>query len=305
MNLKKIAAFALCAALAGGALAGCSSTATTNTNANTNANAAATTGVSASDVKEVAMKYITCGDANKELMSDGVVFVDVRKAADYQAGHIPGAISIDMDAAKGGDITGGLASMKAGLEAVSGISKDSKLIFICYSGKSYAQAATNIASALGYTNLLTLEGGMKQWTADYANGVIPAGITTSSDVEMKYITVADAKDKTTNSDYVFLDVRKADDYKAGHIENSLSADLDSAKGGATQEGAERLAKALLSATGAVNGNGKNIVLICYSGKSYAQAGTNILKAIDSNIANVVTLQGGMKEWTSAGNATVK
>ena len=44
------------------------------------------------------------------------------------------------------------------------------------------------------------------------------------------------------------------------------------------------------------------MLICYSGKTYAQAGTNVLSAIGANMDNVFTLEGGMKAWTGATEA---
>lgn len=44
------------------------------------------------------------------------------------------------------------------------------------------------------------------------------------------------------------------------------------------------------------------MLICYSGKTYAQAGTNVLSVIGANMDNVLTLEGGMKAWTGATEA---
>ena len=113
---------------------------------------------------DVAMQYITAADAKAELGTDGVTILDVRKADDYKAGHIDGAVSVDMDAAKGGDFQAGVTNM----EPVAADSDD-KLVLVCYSGKSYAQAATNVLSALGYdmSKVYTLEGGMKQWDADF------------------------------------------------------------------------------------------------------------------------------------------
>ena len=46
---------------------------------------------------------------------------------------------------------------------------DKKIILVCYSGKRYAQAATNALSAIGYdmTKVYTLEGGFTNWSATY------------------------------------------------------------------------------------------------------------------------------------------
>ena len=94
---------------------------------------------------DVAMQYITADEAKELLESDEYVFFDIRKAADSSANSIPGAQAWDMDAAKEGDAEAGKATMT---EATKGL--DKKIILVCYSGKRYAQAATNALSAIGY-----------------------------------------------------------------------------------------------------------------------------------------------------------
>ena len=110
--------------------------------------------------EDVAMQYVSAEDAAGLLNTEGTTIFDVRKAEDYAAGHIPGAVSVDMDAAKEGDFEAGVANMQP---AVEGLNDD--LILVCYSGKRYAQAATNVLSALGYdmSKVYTLEGGMEAW----------------------------------------------------------------------------------------------------------------------------------------------
>ena len=119
---------------------------------------------------------------------------------------------------------------------------------------------------------------------------------------MKYITPADAKANLDSSDYVFIDLRKVDDYKAGHIKGAIAADMDACKGGDFQNGVDTMRAALKDATGSESGAVKKLVLICYSGKTYAQAGTNVLSVIGANMDNVFTLEGGMKAWTGATEA---
>lgn len=110
------------------------------------------------------MQYISVADAQKDLGNADVLFIDNRKAADYDKGHIDGAILADMDKAKGGDLKNGEEAMKKAI----GDAKDKKIILVCYSGKSYAQAGTDVLKALGYdmSKVYTLEGGMKAWDAD-------------------------------------------------------------------------------------------------------------------------------------------
>ena len=110
---------------------------------------------------DVAMQYISVADAATKVGAEGYTFLDVRKAADYTADHIEGAVSADMDAAKNGDFAAGVATMEP---VVANL--DDTLIVVCYAGKSYAQAGTNVLSALGYdmTKVYTLEGGFTAWT---------------------------------------------------------------------------------------------------------------------------------------------
>ncbi len=110
------------------------------------------------------MQYIKAEEA-KELLSDaGYVFFDIRKAADSSANSIPGAQAWDMDAAKEGDAEAGKATMT---EATKGV--DQKIILVCYSGKRYAQAATNALAAIGHdmSKVYTLEGGFTNWSEVY------------------------------------------------------------------------------------------------------------------------------------------
>ena len=113
---------------------------------------------------DVAMQYIKAEEAKELLENDEYVFFDIRKAADSSANSIPGAEAWDMDAAKNGDAEAGKATMT---EATKGL--DKKIILVCYSGKRYAQAATNALSAIGYdmSKVFTLEGGFTNWSETY------------------------------------------------------------------------------------------------------------------------------------------
>ena len=128
----------------------------------------------------------------------------------------------------------------------------------------------------------------------------------SSSTEVKEVTmtkesVDSLKGSVGKSDVVFLDVRKADDYKAGHIIGAINADMDKAKDGDTTDGLVTMSK-VLSDNKITD---KKLVLVCYSGKKYAQAATNSLNALGYDMSKVVTLEGGMKAWTEAGNSTVQ
>ena len=164
IDMKKVLVIAAVAALCAGMLSGCGA----STSGSSSSSSSSST--SAEQSADVTMSYTTVDELKAELDSDDVVVVDVRKAADYEAGHIKGAVSADMDAAKAGDTDTGTANMKAALEeATSSETGDGKqLVLVCYSGKSYAQAGTNILDSMGadMTKVTTLEGGMEAWGSD-------------------------------------------------------------------------------------------------------------------------------------------
>ena len=318
--MKRVLAIALSAAMLVSMMAGCSSnensteTSTNTTEQTTEApetteeeapaeEEASTDEETSSEIvapeADVEMQYITVEDASANLESDDYTFIDVRKAEDYAASHIPGAISADMDAAKNGDFDAGVATMQEVLN--SGV--DNNLVLICYSGKTYAQATTNVLSALGYdmSKVYTLEGGFTAWTETYPDNVESGEaaadtasaeiVAPESDVEMQYITVEDASANLESDGYTFIDVRKAEDYVTSHIPGAISADMDAAKNGDFDAGVATMQEVLNS------GVDNNLVLICYSGKTYAQATTNVLSALGYDMSKVYTLEGGFNAWS--------
>ena len=303
--MKKVLAMLLCAMMVASMMAGCTSqketeTTSTTTQETTEAASEESTEEAAEETasaeitapeKDVEMQYISVEDATKVLDSDDYTFLDVRKAEDYNTSHVPGAVGADMDAAKNGDFDAGVATMQEATKDV-----DNNLVVICYTGKSYAQATTNVLSALGYdmSKVYTLEGGFKAWTeAQPENVEVSAEITApESDVEMQYMSVEDASTHLGEEGYTFLDVRKAEDYNTSHIPGAVGADMDAAKSGDFNAGVSTMQVATRDLD-------DTLVVICYSGKSYAQATTNVLSALGYDMSKVYTLEGGFKAWTEA------
>ena len=273
--MKRLYAALLCLVLVLG-MFGCSNPADTSTEVT----------APASDVE---MQYMTPDEAAALLDNDDYIFFDVRQTADYQVAHIPGAEGHDMHAAKEGDFAAGVATMELAIKEL-----DKNIVLVCYSGKRYAQATTNVLSALGYdmTKVYTLEGGFGAWSKAYPETAEVSAeiVAPASDVEMQYITPADALEVIENEEYVFFDVRKAEDYAAGHIPGALGYDMDAAKEGNFQAGVTTM-------TPALRGLDKQIILVCYSGKRYAQATTNVLSARGYDMTKVYTLEGGFTAWS--------
>lgn len=125
--------------------------------------------------------------------------------------------------------------------------------------------------------------------------------TPATSVEMKYISPAEVEQivKDEDDSYVLIDARKKADFDTSHVKSSVSADMDSAKEGNTEEGIANLEAALKEATGNEKGkDGAKYVLLCYSGASYAQQGTDLLVEMGINSDDIVTMEGGYKAWTN-------
>ena len=234
---------------------------------------------------DVAMQYMAQDELDAVLGDEGYLVVDVRKAADYETAHIPGAISADMDAAVNGDTAAGVETMTAATKDV-----DDTLVLVCYSGKKYAQAATNALSQIGYdmSKVYTLEGGFNAWTEGL-----------SKEYPMQYMTAEELNGKLGADGYTILDVRKAADYETSHIPGAVSADMDAVISG------EDVAAGVVTMDAATDGLDDTLVVICYSGKRYAQATTNTLAKLGYDMSKVYTLEGGFKGWSETYPDTVE
>lgn len=242
--------------------------------------------------------YVNAKTTYNNLENPDYVVLDVRKAADYKAGHIPGAVSADVDGAVTNATDETKATAQANVQAVvDKYGKDKKYIVICYSGNRYAQAGTaclldagvnndNIFTLGGKDSTQSSEGGMKAWTATYKDYTVAEHTSSKGKYFQNSITVDQLKADLSGSElYTVLDVRAATDYEAGTIDGAISAPSDDAS-------------ALKSA---VDGNPNGLyVLVCYTGNSKADAARNILvNSFDVPEDRVIVLQGGMEAWNDA------
>ena len=122
---------------------------------------------------------------------------------------------------------------------------------------------------------------------------------------MKYISVEEVKEavEAGSDEYVLLDVRQKEAYDEAHIKGSQDADVHEAnKNGDDESGKENLKAGLQAATGSETGNPDDkYVLICNSGKSYAQKATDLLIEMGVSPDQILTLEGGMKAWEEGGD----
>lgn len=222
-------------------------------------------------------------DAVKAKMTDNsYVFLDARKAADYEAGHIAGAVSADVDGLKNG--TDKDAAAKNVNAIVTKYGKDKKYIVICYTGNSYAKAATGLLmnEDIANANIQTLQGGMTEWNTSNAAYVVKKHISSSKINFANGITVANLKaDLAGSKIYTVLDVRAKADYDKGHIDGAVSTPSDDET-------------AIMDAV-KKNPNGL-YVLVCYSGNSKADAARNVMVKNGVDESRIICLEGGMGAW---------
>lgn len=128
---------------------------------------------------------------------------------------------------------------------------------------------------------------------------------TDSDNKMKYVTKEEVKEDidSGNDDYILLDVRQAKDYEDEHLKGSYLADQHEAnKNGKDEIGIDHLKTALKEATGNEKGDPDDkYALMCYSGQSYAQKGTDLLIELGISPEQIYTIEGGMKDWEAGGD----
>lgn len=235
--------------------------------------------------------YTNADTTFSKMKDSSYVILDARKAADYEKGHIAGAVSADVDGiASGNNKDAAAANVKA---AVDKYGKDKKYIVICYSGNKYAKAATGLLMNNGIknANIQTLggddskqsaAGGMKAWNAKYAGYVVAKHTSSKGFNFANGITPENLKaDVDGQKVFTVMDVRAKDDFDKGHISNAVSA----------PSGDEA------AVMKAVNDNKNGLyVLVCYSGNAKADEARNTMVKNGVDESRIICLQGGMGTW---------
>lgn len=241
--------------------------------------------------------YTNAATTFDKLKDSSYVILDARKMDDasrggYIQGHIPGAVSADVDGIVSGNNKDAAATnVKA---VVDKYGKDKKYIVICYSGSRYAKVATGLLMNYGIknANIQTLggddsqqsnAGGMKAWNEKYPSYVV-AKHTSSKGINFANgITPENLKaDVDGKQVFTVMDVRAAKDYNP---ETCIKGAVSTPSG----DGAAVMK--------AVNDNPNGLyVLVCYSGNAKADEARNIMvnKGVDES--RIICLQGGMGTW---------
>ena len=240
--------------------------------------------------------YTNAATTFDKLKDSSYVILDARKVDDasrggYIQGHIPGAVSADVDGiVSGSNKDEAAANVKA---VVDKYGKDKKYIVICYSGNRYAKVATgllmnngiknaNIETLGGDDSQQSAAGGMKAWNAKYPSYVVVKHTSSKGFNFANGITPENLKvDVDGQKVFTVMDVRAKDDFDKGHISNAVS----------TPSGDEA------AVMKAVNDNKNGLyVLVCYSGNAKANEARNTMVKNGVDESRIICLQGGMGTW---------
>ncbi len=237
--------------------------------------------------------YTNADTTFSKMKDSSYVILDARKAADYDNGHIAGAVSADVGYYidnKYSSKDAAAANVKA---AVDKYGKDKKYIVICYSGNRYAKVATGLLMNNGIknANIQTLggddsqqanAGGMKAWNAKYPSYVVAKHTSSKGFNFANGITPENLKaDVDGQKVFTVMDVRAKDDFDKGHISNAVSAPSNDEA----------------AVMKAVNDNKNGLyVLVCYSGNAKADEARNTMVKNGVDESRIICLQGGMGTW---------
>jgi len=93
-------------------------------------------------------------DTQLQALMDGaapLAVVDVRSEGEFEAGYIPGSINIP------------LSELSSRIDELD---RNVPVVCVCASGYRSVEAAEMLAAA-GFRNVMTLEGGIRNWTGDF------------------------------------------------------------------------------------------------------------------------------------------
>jgi phage shock protein E len=102
------------------------------------------------------VEHLPAAEFAQSVTKANTVVVDVRTAQEFAAGHLPGAINIDID---GGSFD----------SQIAGLDKSKHYTLYCHSGRRSGIAAQKMADA-GFKDVVDLKGGIQTWTGAVVTG---------------------------------------------------------------------------------------------------------------------------------------
>jgi sulfur-carrier protein adenylyltransferase/sulfurtransferase len=100
-----------------------------------------------------------------EHLGNGIVLVDVRESAEWDAGHIPGAKHVPR------------GYLESRVEGAVGADRSQEIVLYCASGQRSALAAHTLKGELGYENVKSMTGGITLWKDRGYKVEVPKALT--------------------------------------------------------------------------------------------------------------------------------
>lgn len=243
--------------------------------------------------------------------------VDARPADAYAAGHIPGALNLDVNtlSEKRGEVTGLLKPLEQVRKILGDAGIDPARQIVVYSAMQKADDLKDAARLfwvleyIGYENVAVLDGGLAKWTAEgrqIEQRPVPAKPVTLPEMKVREdrrATAANVEVLLNGHKGTVVDARapeyfngekKADVVKApGHIPGAVNMPVDNCVGANSAlkswDELQRIAKS----TGI---DPKSpVITYCNTGRS-ASTGYLVLRLL--GYENVAVYDGSMSDWTS-------
>lgn len=204
------------------------------------------------------------------------VVLDVRTEKEFQAGHIPGALNLDVRAPDFG-------SQAAKLD------RSKTYLVHCVVGHRSGTACSNLV-ALGLTNFLDFHTGLKAWREaglPVQTNVAPAAAPSVQEIKMKRVGVEEFAKLRADKNNIVLDVRTEKEFKAGHIPGAVNIDVNA------PDFEQQVAKL---------GTNKTFLVHCKAGVRSRRACGRLDAA---GFQNLIDLAPGFDGWQQAGQPVEK
>jgi thiosulfate/3-mercaptopyruvate sulfurtransferase len=226
---------------------------------------------------------------------EDIQVIDVRPPEEFAAGHVRGALSLDVDALRAtvAGVEGQLAApatVEAAMRA-AGVRNSARLIVLAAEVSPEPARVVWTLQHLGHPQAHLLQGGFNAWTGATAAGpaaASPGDFVAGAAVEPLHVDAAWILAHLDDPQVALVDARSADEFSAGHIPGAVHVDWHAnVEAGALRPDAE------LTALYAGLRDTPTIVAYCKSGMRAALTYV-ILRAL--GFADVRLYDGSWNEW---------
>ena len=223
-------------------------------------------------------RQVTVEEFTKRRGQTNHLVLDVRTEKEFQAGHIPGAINLDVNAP---DFAARAAKLDLG----------KTYLVHCVVGHRSELACGRLAAA-GLTNILDFHSGLKAWKeaglpVEVSPSPAAAAAPPAQEIKMKRVGVEEFAKLRADTNNIVLDVRTEKEFQAGHIPGAVHIDVN--------------AKDFEKQVGKL-GTNKTFLVHCAAGVRSRRACGRLDAA---GFQNLIDLAPGFNGWEKAGQPVEK